>query len=69
MKFPIVDGNSRHAARIVYLGKENIKADNGHKYRCLRLTYYEYEDEKWRDIASFTSLMTRTTSPSALICA
>ena len=53
VKFPIVDGNSRHAARIVYLGKENIKADNGHKYRCLRLTYYEYEDEKWRDIASF----------------
>ena len=38
MKFPIVDGNSRHTARIVYGGKENIKADNDHKYRCLRLT-------------------------------
>ena len=53
VKFPIVDGNSRHPARIIYGGKENIKADNDHKYRCLRLTYYEYEDDKWREIANF----------------
>jgi len=31
----------------------DIKADNDHKYRCLRLTYYEYEDDKWREIANF----------------
>lgn len=53
VKFPIVDGDNRSPARIVYGGKENIKADNGHKYRCLKLTYYEEEDGKWRDIASF----------------
>ncbi len=35
------------------LEKGNIKADNNHKYRCLRLTYYEYEDDKWREIANF----------------
>ena len=53
VKFPIVDGNSRHSARIVYGGKEDIKSDNNKKYRCLRLTYYEYDDEKWREIANF----------------
>ena len=26
VKFPIVDGNSRHSARIIYGGKENIKS-------------------------------------------
>lgn len=53
VSFPIVDGNSKDPARIVYRGKTNIKADNGHKYRCLELTYLEYEKGKWRDIASF----------------
>lgn len=53
VKFPIVDGNSRHPARIIYNGKETIKADNDQKYRCLKLTYYEFENNKWRSIASF----------------
>nr|WP_315440565.1 DUF3108 domain-containing protein [uncultured Prevotella sp.] len=53
VNFPIVDGNSRDPARIIYNGKEDIKADNDHKYRCLKLTYWQYDDGKWRNIASF----------------
>lgn len=53
VNFPIVDGNSHNPARIVFNGKSVIKADNNHKYRCLELTYYEYEDGKWNNIASF----------------
>lgn len=51
--FRIVDGNSCHPAQIIYRGKTTIKADNGRKYRCLQLSYKEYEDEKWKEIARF----------------
>ncbi len=40
VKFPIVDGNGRTPAQIKFVGKETIKADNGVKYRCLRLAYH-----------------------------
>ncbi|GAB6983334.1 DUF3108 domain-containing protein [Prevotella dentasini] len=53
VNFPIVDGNSKNPARIVYNGKTNIKADNGCRYRCLELSYLEYEKGKWRNVASF----------------
>ena len=54
VNFPIVDGNSMHPAKIVYNGKTEVKADDGHKYRCLEMTYYENENgKKWRNIASF----------------
>ena len=39
--FPIADGNGRTPARLRYEGKVNIKADDGHTYRCLQLAYME----------------------------
>lgn len=51
--FPLVDGDSHDPAKIVFLGKKIIKADNNIKYNCLQLAYYEYEDNKWHKIASF----------------
>lgn len=53
VNFGIVDGNSLNSARIIYKGKKKIKADNGKKYRCLTLAYYEQEDRKWRNISTF----------------
>lgn len=53
VNFPIVDGNSMNAAHLTYSGKRVIKADNGIKYRCLKLSYSEYENKKWRTIADF----------------
>ena len=53
VKFPIVDGNARTPAQIRFAGKETIKADNGIKYRCLRLAYMELEDKKYKKIVDF----------------
>ncbi len=53
VNFPIVDGNGKNPARVVYNGKEKVKADNGHTYNCLNLSYYENEGKKWREIARF----------------
>lgn len=53
VNFPIVDGNSREKARIVYSGKTTIKADNNIKYRCLELLYEEVKNGKWKTIATF----------------
>lgn len=52
--FPIADGDSRKSAKIKYQGKTTIKADNGKKYRCLRLSYLEQEDDnKFKNIVDF----------------
>ena len=53
VNFPIVDGNSREKARIVYSGKTTIKADNNIKYRCLELSYEEVKKGSWKTIATF----------------
>jgi hypothetical protein len=53
VKFPICDGGGRTPAQLKYGGKVTVKADNGIKYRCLRLEYQEYEDEKWKKIVDF----------------
>ena len=51
VKFPIADGNSIEKAQLRYRGKSTIKADNGVKYRCLELSYMEYDndDAKYND--------------------
>lgn len=46
VNFPIADGNSVYPAKIRYAGKEVIKADNGRKYRCLKLYYMENDHDK-----------------------
>lgn len=51
--FPIADGRHVNPARLRYAGKVNIKADNGVKYRCLKLSYLEKEDNKYKRIVDF----------------
>ena len=51
--FPIADGKNITPAKLRYLGKVKIKADNGVKYRCLKLSYLEKEDNKYKRIVDF----------------
>lgn len=51
--FPIADGKNISPARLRYSGKVKIKADNGVKYRCLKLSYLEKEDNKYKRIVDF----------------
>lgn len=51
--FSITDGKGVTPARLRYIGKANIKADNGKKYRCLQLAYMEKEDGKYKRIVDF----------------
>ena len=53
VKFPIVDGDGRTPAQLKFAGKVTVKADNGIKYRCLRLAYMELEDGKYKKIVDF----------------
>ena len=53
VRFPICDGNGRTPAQLKFGGKVTVKADNGIKYRCLRLEYMELKDEKWKKIVDF----------------
>ena len=51
--FPIADGNSVDPAKLRYLGKVKIKADNGHTYRCLKLAYLEKAGNGYKRIVDF----------------
>lgn len=51
--FPIVDGKERTPAKLRYVGKTIVKADNGVKYRCLRLSYMELTKGKYKRIVDF----------------
>ena len=55
VNFPIVDGKKRYPAQLRYQGKVNVKADNGHTYRCLKLAYMDKDDDenKWKKIVDF----------------
>lgn len=54
VNFPIVDGKKRYPAQLRYQGKVNVKADNNHTYRCLKLAYMEKEGDKgWKKIVDF----------------
>ena len=53
INFPITDGTSITPAILEYKGKTTVKADNGVKYRCLQLSYKEYEDGKYHEIVKF----------------
>ncbi len=46
VNFPIADGVKRYPAMLRFNGKTNVKADNGHTYRCLKLSYIEREEDK-----------------------
>lgn len=51
--FPIADGNGIDPAKLRFLGRKTVKADNGVKYRCLELSYTEKGKDGWREIARF----------------
>ena len=53
LNFSIADGKGITPAQLRYGGKENIKADNGKKYRCLKLSYYEKEKGKMTEVVRF----------------
>jgi len=38
---------------VLFRSKVTVKADNGVKYRCLRLEYMEIDDGKWKKIVDF----------------
>lgn len=49
----VADGRNTTKGKLIYNGKDNVKADNGKKYQCLELTYKELSDGKWKEIARF----------------
>jgi len=53
VSFPITDGTKTIPAVLEYRGKTTVKADNGHKYRCLQLSYMELEKGKYKEIVRF----------------
>lgn len=53
VSFDIATGSHLIPAKLLFRGKTTVKADNGHKYRCLQLSFMEYEDKKWDRIVDF----------------
>lgn len=51
--FNIVDGKGSAPAYIQYQGKTTVDGDNGHKYRALKLSYFERENKGYKRIATF----------------
>lgn len=49
----ITGGSELTRAKLVYLGKETVKADNGKKYPCLILSYREKDGSKDKEIVKF----------------
>ena len=53
VSFDIATGSHLIPSKLLFRGKTTVKADNGHKYRCLQLSFMEYEDKKWSRIVDF----------------
>ncbi len=53
VKIDITDGTKILKAKLKFTGSEKVKADNGKKYDCLKLSYIEIEDGKEKEIARF----------------
>lgn len=53
VNFPMADGWNILPEKLVYNGKTVLKADNGHKYRCLQLSYMDYDHGRYKEIARF----------------
>lgn len=51
--FHMVSGKEVNPAYVQYHGKENVSADNGKSYRCLKISYYENEGKGYKKIATF----------------
>ena len=53
VNFQIADGNGLSPAKLEFLGRKTVKADNGVKYRCLEISYTEKGKKGWKEIARF----------------
>lgn len=53
LSFPLADGDGTKTAILKYRGTSNVKAEDGHKYRCLELSYLENENGKQKEIVRF----------------
>ncbi len=51
--FYIVSGKDVNPAYVQYGGKTTVAGDNGRKYRCLKMAYYENEGKGMKKIATF----------------
>lgn len=53
IKFLMADGDDIENSTIIFRGREKFKANNGTTYRCLKLSFVEYEDGKEKEIITF----------------
>lgn len=54
IKFMMTDGNGKSQQTLIYRGKKNIKMKNGSgSYKCLVLSFVEYEDNKEKEVVTF----------------
>ena len=51
--FPMATGKKVEEQTLIYRGKENFKAENGVKYRCLVFSLVEYEKNKEKEVITF----------------
>lgn len=51
--FPMAEGREVTPTKLVYKGKETVKADNGKRYRCLVLSYMEPYEGRYKEIVRF----------------
>lgn len=53
VNFTIADGNNTIPAQLKFNGRSKVKADNGHTYNCLQLSYLEKEKGSFKRIVDF----------------
>ena len=53
IKFLMADGDEVETQTIIYRGKEKFKSNSGVTYRCLVLSFVEYEDGDEKEIITF----------------
>lgn len=54
VNFRMVDGSTSYPAKLRYEGKRKVKTDDGHIYRCLKLSYMDNESGKgYKKIVDF----------------
>ncbi len=52
-RLPICDGEKAKVAYLRMNGRTTVKGEDGKKYKCLDLSYLEYDDNKWEEICRF----------------
>lgn len=58
MNVSMVSGKGREKGKIIYKGKETVKADNGKKYNCLKLEFHQFNKSKNKFVRLATFFIT-----------